>query len=143
MNRTRLKQPKARPARRRTPSTRGEPSITEATPSTSPQALRILAQIAMLKRALRAAEDEGLPHKAICDYLHTLSQMAKLEPRAAPEDGEPKWNDIPPTHGTSHQSANTRERLRQVIADIYGISELPDGNPVPSPGKAPAAELNE
>ena len=33
----------------------------------------------MLKRALLAAKDEGLPHKAICDYLHTLSQMAKLE----------------------------------------------------------------
>jgi hypothetical protein len=77
MNPTRSKKKKVRSTRRRTRPSRVERPNAETTRSNSTQALRNLAQIAMLKRALLAAQDEGLPHKAICDYLHTLSQMAK------------------------------------------------------------------
>lgn len=137
MNRRNKKRPKAGTTRRKReparPNSRPVGSIRKRTTA----ALRIEAQIAMLKRALLAADDEGLPHKAICDYLHTLSQMARYdldtEPnRHAPDDEK---SDVGGADGTVDKSetpprrnADIRERLRQAIADIYGITASPSTN---------------
>lgn len=128
MNRT-LNQKKVRTSRKRTRSTRDQAAGSKGSTAKSTQALRILAQIAMLKRALQAADDEDLPHKAICDYLHTLSQMAKLEASAEPVVGDTEVNEEPAESGTARQPANIRERLRQAVADIYGIADLPPADP--------------
>ena len=74
----------------------------------------------MLKRALLAAQEEGLPHKAICDYLHTLSQMAKLESSAPPKPGA--GADSTPA------SEGIQDRLRQAIADVYGMADMPNAD---------------
>lgn len=140
---TRSKKKKVRSTRRQTRPSHVELSNAEMTRSPSTRALRIFAQIAMLKRALLAAQDEGLPHKAICDYLHTLSQMAKLEPIAVTEDGDSELDDVPMAHGHTRQSANIRERLRQAIADIYGISELPGDDPATPPTNESSAESSK
>lgn len=124
---------KVRASRKRRRSTRSQPAESNGSTAKSTQALRVLAQIAMLKRALRAAEDEGLPHKAICDYLHMLNQMAKLEPSSESVDGDSGLDENPAEPGTARRPANLRERLRQVIADIYGISEWPIADPANAP----------
>ncbi len=91
----------------------------------------------MLKRALLAAEDEGLPHKAICDYLHTLSQMAKLErtdelnapydpSRETVEEVDVHPRNAPELPQDPAMPNEVRARLRQAIADIYGISLSPE-----------------
>jgi len=105
--------------------------------------LRIEAQIAMLKRALLAAEDESLPHKAICDYLQTLSQMSKLEQVAAPgarnaallkssmeNNTQPSDESESPRETTN--PIEVRAQLRQAIADIYGISVSPQAGSNPA-----------
>lgn len=137
MNRTKVTRPKKRATRRRHKTVRRKAQTTIATRSNTTQVLRIQAQIAMLKRALLAAEDEALPHKAICDYLHTLSQMAKLEQIAAPGarnaaalesamENDVHPSDAPESPQETANPTEVRARLRQAIADIYGISVSPE-----------------
>lgn len=143
MNRTKVTRPKKRATRRRHKTVRRKAQTTLATRSNTTQALRMEAQIAMLKRALLAAEDEGLPHKAICDYLHTLSQMAKLEQVTAPGarnaavlesamENDVHPSDAPESPQETANPTEVRARLRQAIADIYGISVSPEAGSSPA-----------
>lgn len=101
--------------------------------STSTQELRIEAQIAMLRRALLAAEEKGLPHKAVCEYLQTLSQMAKWEPASVPTrrrtrsdiDDDAESQTVAGQMNAPKLSEKARKRLRRTIADIYGIADSP------------------
>ena len=91
--------------------------------------LRRQAQIALLRRALLAAEDESLPHRAVCDYLKILIQMAKAEPsKSVAARGHrsgaahcPSKADPSTATGVDEDPAAMRRLLNEAIRDIYGV----------------------
>jgi len=141
------------------PTVSSTAQVDENRPESEPvtKSLRQAAQIAMLRRALAAAESPDLPDKAVCDYLQTLSQMAKIEasidvaasPIAQPPSVEApgsiselkgKCNAMvrnePPVPGEAR--AEIAALLRQAIRDIYGID--PDPTARPNQDNNPEAE---
>jgi len=83
----------------------------------------------MLKRALLAADDDSLPHRAVCDYLKTLSQMAKVDGTNAIETDDLQsarsgGNSNPPVAEdiTARQQEDLRRQLQRTVHDIYGLS---------------------
>jgi len=99
----------------------------------------------MLKRALAAAEDDTLPHRAVCDFLKALTLLArseKLDSNARSESRHSKnpqanaRNSAPLGFNVRH-SGDMEDRLRETVRNIYGVTfSGPEANCTGQPADA-------